>query len=178
MKPNVELKAEQKATVGKIYRRLYRGKWLKSDVPLKGYKLWYFAEKDGKKINSSLYHSSYDSAKKRAEAYNKKLVATLKGREKNIDAVYWETFDGTDFQKPYIWFHSSPSWIYAHMGMVTDVFDLETLLSEGVNHKYPNDMHTNKDFFDLLFSIPGFNDYELKEVDGEYKIFKINNGGD
>ena len=167
MKPEVELRDDEKSKVVKVYRRYYRGKWYESEYALPGYNIIsYYATK----VKSRLYYSSYEEAQTRAEQYNKRLEAYKKGREATIDYISWYDFDGTELHNDLIWWHDSGSWLYAHG---YDDWDPEELLEYPSEVKYPYDDydHTTINFFEVLFTTAKYAGYELKEKDGEYKIF-------
>jgi hypothetical protein len=167
MKPEVELKDNEKSKVVKVYRKYYRGKWYESETPQPGYNIVsYYATK----VTSRLYYSEKEMAQERAEAYNKRLRAQKKGQQKSIDIISWYDFNGTELQNEKVWWHDSGSWLYTNH---YDDWDPEELLQneEDVVTPYDDYQHTTVDFFEVLFTTPAFSMYELKEEDGRHKIF-------
>lgn len=166
MKAEVELTEEQKSEVKEIYRMQQKGVWYQSETAQAGYTLYYYATK----VRVKLYYKDKASAQAEADKYNKRRAAYEKGRQPDIipENLEWEMFSGTELQNPLIWWHNNGSWLYAHG--YTD-WNTNELLTDDMDYAYDDFDHSTRDFFDVMFRLPRFSDYELREKDGKYAIY-------
>lgn len=169
MEVEVELKDSEKSKVAEIWRMYKRGKWLKSDIPLSGYKKYYYATK----VRLTMYYDNYESAQREADKYNNRLKAYKKGRAGKMPEILdWYMFKSTELHNDTIWWHDSGSWLYAHG---YDQWSTEDLLKDDMLFTYDDFHHTTYDFFTLFFTIPRFSKFELKkDAYGDWKIFVKN----
>ena len=160
----IELSDSQRSEVKVVYRMQKRGKWLHSDTKLPGYEKYYYSSKS--KVTA--YYKNRESAEREVEKYNKRRIAYEKGKfPKNLT---WFMFSNTELHQEAVWWHGSGSWLYAHG---YDDWFVDDLFSEDMDFAYDDYNHTTADFFDVMFGIPKFSNYELiKDDNGQYKIRK------
>ncbi len=165
----VELKDSEKSKVKVVYRMYKRGKWLHSDLPITGYKKYYYATK----VRLTMYYDTYEKAEAEAERYNEKLKAYKKGRAgKMPEVIKWDMFKNTELQNDAVWWHDSGSWLYSHG---YDDWPTVDLLRDDMTFTYDDFDHTTYDFFEVFFKISSFSKFELKkDAFGDWKIFVKN----
>lgn len=160
----IELSDNQRSEVKIVYRMYKRGKWYHSETPLPGYEKYYYSSKS--KITS--YYKNKESAEREVIKYNKRRTAYEIGKFPKF--LTWLMFSGTPLHNNLVWWHGSGSWLYAHG---YDDWDVNELFSDDMDFGYDDYNHTTADFFDVMFSIPKFSNYELvKDDNGCYRIRK------
>lgn len=166
MKPNVRLTERERAVVRIAYTRKYKNRVLRKNTPSRGYKKQY----EVTQLNR--YYNTRREAEAARDAYNKNELQKKQSRAHDFpDAIEWDWFAGTAVQKPTAWWpRPEGTWLYGHgyddwqtEELLEDDMELETL-----------DMHTTKEFFEILFKTPRFRKYFISNnnKEREWKLYE------
>lgn len=160
MRPLVELQPKDEAVVEKVYRKYdaKEDKWYSSDVPKAGYNIISYRSSKG---SVRLFYNTKEKAQQEVDKYNKRILSYRLGRAPDFpDEIMWEDLAGTEFHNQYVWEHDDGGWMYGRW----HGWDIRTLLLDPLmDYKYPIDGKSTRDFFNLLFSMPRFRNFYLKD---------------
>lgn len=167
MQPNVRLTEKEKAVVRIVYTRTYKNRTIRKETATHGYKRQYEVTK------ANLYFDDRKAAEAARDKYNEKELQKKKSKTHNFpDEIEWDWFAGTPVQNPRVWWpRPEGAWLYDHE--TYDNWSTEELLEDDMEAE-SDDMHTTKEFFDILFKTPRFRKYFISNnnKEREWKLYE------
>lgn len=166
MQPNVRLTEKEKAVVRIVYTRKQKTRTLRKQTATHGYKKQY----EVTQLNR--YFNTRQEAEAARDAYNDNEMRKKQSRTHDFpDKIEWDWFTGTDVQKPTAWWpRPEGTWLYDHR---YDDWETEELLKDDMTLE-TLDMHTTKEFFEILFKTPRFRNYFISNnnKEKEWKLYE------
>lgn len=167
MQPNVRLTEKEKAVVRIVYTRKQKTRTLRKQTATHGYKKQYEVTKLDR------YYDTRQEAEAARDAYNDNEMRKKQSRTHDFpDTIEWDWFAGTAVQDPKVWWpRPEGAWLYDHK--TYDDWSTEELLEEDME-AVSDDMHTTKDFFNILFKTPRFRNYFISNnnKEREWKLYE------
>ena len=165
MTPEVRLSKKEKAVINVIYTRTYSDRTLHKYTATHGYKKQYFV------TVLKQYFDTKQDAEKARDKFNEQQYQKKRAKAHEFpDILDWYMFTGTELHNPLLWWHNSGSWLYAHG---YDEWETEELFEDIFTYEY-EDMHSTKDFFEVLFKTPLYIRYYVSKnnKDKQWKLYE------